>query len=70
MDLQTIVDFVLAAVSTALGWFAKTIYGAVKDLEADLASHRVEVAKDYAPKADLIRMEAKIDKILDRMSSN
>lgn len=70
MDLQTIVDFVLAAVSTALGWFAKTIYGAVKDLESDLASHRVEVAKDYAPKADLIRMEAKIDKILDRMSSN
>lgn len=70
MDLQTIVDFVLGVTSAALGWFAKTIYGAVKDLESDLASHRVEVAKDYAPKADLIRMEAKIDKILDRMSSN
>lgn len=70
MDLQTIVNFALSAISAALGWFAKTIYGAVKDLESDLASHRVEVAKDYAPKADLIRMEAKIDKILDRMSSN
>ena len=70
MDLQTIVDFVLGVTSAALGWFAKTIYGAVKDLESDLASHRVEVAKDYAPKADLIRMEAKIDKLLDRMSSN
>lgn len=70
MDLQTIVDFVLGVTSAALGWFAKTIYGAVKDLESDLASHRVEVAKDYAPKADLIRMEAKIDKILDRMSQS
>lgn len=70
MDLQTIVNFALSTISAALGWFAKTIYSAVKDLESDLASHRVEVAKDYAPKADLIRMEAKIDKILDRMSSN
>ena len=69
MDMQAIIDFVLAAASTALGWFAKTIYGAVKDLEADLASHRVEMAKDYAPKSDLIRMEAKIDKILDRISN-
>lgn len=68
MDAQTLINLGLSGAGMALGWFAKTIYNAVKDLESDLANHKVDVAKNYATNADLLRMEDKIDKIIDKLS--
>lgn len=69
MDVQTIINVGLGLAGTALGWFAKTIYGAVKALETDLSDHKVLVARDYATNNALLRMEAKIDKIVDKLST-
>lgn len=63
MDPQHIIDLALGAISAILGWIAKTIYAAVKTLELDLASHKVDVAKTYATRNDLLRFEDKIDSI-------
>ncbi len=68
MDLQTAINLGLSGAGCALGWFAKTLYNAVKALESDLSAHKVEVARDYATNSDLLRMEAKIDKIVDKLT--
>ena len=68
MDPQTIVNMVIGAAMAALGWFARTQYDEVKAVKQDLANHKVEVARDYATSADLLRMEAKIDKLIDKLT--
>ena len=68
MDIQHLIDFILAAIMAAIGWASKTIYGAVKALEIDLAAHKVEVARDYATNADLQNIDKKLDRILERLS--
>lgn len=68
MDPQTVLNMVIGAGMAALGWFARTQYDEVKAMKQDLAAHKVEVARDYATNADLLRMEAKIDKLVDRLT--
>lgn len=67
MEPQTLWSVLLTGGMGALGWFAKTLYGAVRSLETDFAQHKVEVAKTYAPNADLARLEDKIDRVLDKL---
>lgn len=69
MDFQHVIDVILGAVVAALGWFARTIFAAVKELERDLAGHKVEVAKTYATNSDLSRIDDKLDRILDKLNA-
>jgi hypothetical protein len=43
------------------GWFMKTQYSRVTTLERDLVTHKVEAAKSYVTKPDIVRLEGKID---------
>ncbi len=73
MDMQHVVDLILAVGMTALGWFAREMWSAVKDLKADLAHLREEIPKEYAPKADLDKLMARIDyqfeRVLDKLDA-
>ena len=64
MEPQTIINALLLGASGVGGWFAKTIYSAIKALENDLAQHKVEVARDYATNTDIRDINQKLDDIL------
>lgn len=52
MDIQTIINVGAGAALTVMGWFARELWGAVKDLRDDLSKLREEIAKDYVGKGD------------------
>mgnify|MGYP000119559119 CR=1 FL=1 len=77
MDFQTILNFTLGTVSAVLGWFARELWDAIKELKADLAKLREELPKEYTRKEDfqdfrkeiieyLQRIEDKIDTKVDK----
>ncbi len=76
-EWQSLINLVGGGILTALGWFCSTLWNAHKELRDDLANHRVEVAKDYVPRASLAsaisdikgslqRIEDKLDRKVDR----
>lgn len=71
MDIQTLFNIAIFAGMSALGWFARELWGAVKELKADLSTLREEIAKDYVSKNDfrdaLRDVKDMLDKIFDRL---
>jgi septation ring formation regulator EzrA len=52
MDSATliwIIDGLLILTSTGLGWFARQLWDAVKELKQDLSHLEVKIARDYVP---------------------
>jgi len=52
MEPQTVINMVLGAASAAIGWFAREMWTAVKDLKADLSKLREELPKTYVTRDD------------------
>lgn len=52
MDAQTFINVAAGTAIGAMGWFARQLWDAVKELKTDLAKLREEIAKDYVPKDD------------------
>lgn len=71
METQAMINLILGAGMAALGWFAREMWSAAKELKADLARLREELPQKYALKEDLEkvinRIDAKLDKIFDRL---
>lgn len=71
MDPQPLINAAVGVVLTGIGWFARQIWAAVKELRDDL--HRIEVALpntyvkrvDYAQ--DLSEIKGLLQKIFDRL---
>jgi hypothetical protein len=77
MDYQTIINLGAGAALTVMGWFARELWGAVKELRVDLSKLREELARDYITKHDfkdavndlrgfLERIENKLDRKADK----
>ena len=73
MDTQTIINFVLTTVSAVIGWFARELWSAVKELKADLAKLREELPKQYIAKDDyrddMKDIKDMLSKIFDRLDN-
>jgi predicted RNA-binding protein with EMAP domain len=71
MDTQTIINFVLTTVSAVIGWFARELWSAVKELKADLAKLREELPKSYIAKddyrSDMHDIKDMLSKIFDKL---
>lgn len=52
MDIQTLINAAAGAALTAIGWFARVLWEANKELRKDLASLREEIPKTYVSKSD------------------
>lgn len=52
MDTQSTVNVALGVGFTVLGWFAREMWAAVKELKSDLAHLREELPKQYITKDD------------------
>jgi hypothetical protein len=52
MDLQSVFNVVLGVALALIGWFARVLWEAVRELRADLSRLREEIPKEYVNKAD------------------
>lgn len=52
MDLQTLINIGAGAALTIVGWFARVLWEANKELRSDLARLREEIPKTYVTKVD------------------
>lgn len=52
MTSQDIINLVFGAAASVLGWFARELWAAVKDLKGDLAKLREELPKTYVTRDD------------------
>jgi hypothetical protein len=70
---QSIINFILMGISTVLGWFAREMWAAVKDLKADLAKLREELPKSYIAKddyrSDMHDIKDMLSKIFDKLEN-
>lgn len=70
MDQSTI-NLVLGACLVVLGWFAREMWSAVKELKADLAKLREELPKTYVArddyKSDIRDIKEMVSRIFDKL---
>jgi len=73
MDTQQLVNIVLSLSMSVMGWFAKELWDAVKDLKSDLAKLREDLPKTYVVKddyrQDMNDIKVMLGKIFDKLDN-
>lgn len=73
MEPQLLFNLVLGGGFTVLGWFARELWTAVKELKSDLSKLREELPKLYVTKddyrEDLREVKDMLNKIFDRLDN-
>jgi hypothetical protein len=67
MDTQAIMNFVGVVAIGAGGWFAREIWGAVKELRKDLHELEVDLPKSYVSKNDIDKRMEHIETMFQRI---
>jgi hypothetical protein len=67
MDTQTLLNGAFMLATGVGGWFAREMWGAVKELRADLHAVEVELPKTYVMKDDLDKRMAHIEDMFQRI---
>lgn len=52
MDVQMLINLSLGAAMMVIGWFARELWDAVKELKADVSKLREDLPKTYVAKDD------------------
>lgn len=73
MDSQNLINLAFGAASAVLGWFARELWNAVKELKSELAKLREEMPRAYVMKEDYRRdiyeIKELLGKIFDRLDN-
>jgi len=73
MDDQAIINLIVGAVLSVLGWFARQLWDAVQDLKKDVKQIEVDLPTHYVRKEDLEarldRMEASLNRIFEKLDN-
>ena len=73
MENQHLINALLASGFTVLGWFARELWAAVKELKADLAKLREDLPKEYVAKddyrEDIRDIKAMLAKIFEKLEA-
>ena len=71
MENQHLINMFLGIGMTVVGWFARELWGAVKELKADLAALREDLPKEYVAKddyrEDIREIKAMLAKIFEKL---
>lgn len=71
--LQTVFNIVFGLLAGTLGWFARELWSAVKELKSDLAKLREELPKTYVLRedyrSDIREIKDMLGKIFDRLDT-
>ena len=72
-EYQSIINVALGAILMVAGWFSRILWEAVNELQKDLSTLRVEIARDYLPRNDFNRLgddlKEMLNKIYDRLDN-
>jgi cell division protein FtsB len=73
MNSQDLLNIAFGACSGVLGWFARELWAAVKELKSDLAKLREELPRNYVIrddyKADIREIKEMLTKLFDRLDN-
>jgi hypothetical protein len=73
MENQHLINMFLGIGMTVVGWFARELWGAVKELKADLATLREDLPKEYVAKddyrEDIREIKAMLAKIFEKLDA-
>lgn len=58
---QSVINIIMGAILSVLGWFARQLWDAVKDLKADVQKIEVDLPKHYVHKDELLVQLNKIE---------
>jgi hypothetical protein len=67
MDTQSIMNFISVSAIAVGGWFAREIWGAVKELRKDLHDLEVDMPKSYVSKFDMDKRMDHIEGMFQRI---
>ena len=71
MTDQSIINLIIGAVLSVLGWFARQLWDAVQDLKRDMKQIEVDLPTHYVRKEDLEsrldRIEASLNRIFEKL---
>lgn len=67
MDTQTLINVVGSSAIAAGGWFAREIWGAVKELRSDIHAIEVDLPKTYVMRVDLDKRMEHIENMFQRI---
>ena len=71
MTDQSIINLIIGAILSVLGWFARQLWDAVQDLKRDMKQIEVDLPTHYVRKEDLEarldRMEAALNRIFEKL---
>lgn len=71
MDLQYIVDGVIALVGALFGWLFKIVWDAIKELQRDLRDTNKSIHEDYVRKddyrIDMAEIKGMFNRIMDKL---
>ena len=73
MENQHLINALIGGGFAILGWFARELWGAVKELRADLAALREDLPKEYLAKddyrEDIREIKAMLEKIFEKLDA-
>jgi hypothetical protein len=71
MNSQDLINLAFGAAASVLGWFARELWAAVKELKADLSKLREELPKVYVTrddfKDDIREIKDMLTKLFDKL---
>ena len=73
MDSQNFLNIAFGVASSVLGWFAREMWSAVKELKSDFSKLREELPKEYVARddyrSDIRELKEMLSKIFDKMDN-
>ena len=73
MELQHVIDVILGIAMSVVGWFARELWSAVKELQADLSKLREDLPKTYVGRddyrEDMRDIKDMLGKIFDKLDN-
>ena len=73
MEPQNLIDTILGIGFTVLGWFARELWSAVKDLKSDLSKLKEDLPKTYIARddyrQDMSEIKSMLSKIFDKLDN-
>jgi len=67
MDMQNLLNIFSVAAVAAGGWFAREMWGAVKELRQDLHEIEIDLPKSYVSKLDMDKRMDHIETMFQRI---
>ena len=67
MDTQTLINLAAGVTLAVIGWFARELWGAVKDLQKNIHDIEIDLPKSYVSKLDLDKRMDHIETMFQRI---